>query len=149
MDKQEKSKGTYSSAFAHEALDNITQEDFSKHIGLKLLEMYPGYAKGEIEIKPYHMNILGIVHGGVMFTMADNLGGVAALNGQPYVVSTINATVNYMRAGKNTSKLVGEATVIKKGKNLSVCECRVMDDKNEVLILCTMTFYHLMPSVKE
>ena len=29
-------------------------------------------------MKPWHMNILGIVHGGVLYSLADTVGGTAA-----------------------------------------------------------------------
>ena len=83
-----------------------------------------------------------------MFTLADTVSGTAAVTGQNYGVPTVNGSINYLRAGKDTKKLIAEAHEIKNGKNFSVCECKVFDDREQVLAVTTMTFFHLMPEEK-
>ncbi|MBP3926757.1 MAG: PaaI family thioesterase [Clostridium sp.] len=148
MEMKEERRGTYADAWVNKAPGAPEQEDFRKWIGLKIIEARPGYAKGEIELKPWHMNVLGIVHGGVLFTIADTVSGTAAVTGHEYSVPTVNGTINYMRAGKDTKKIIAEAHEIKNGKNFSVCECKICDDKENVLAVTTMTFLHLMPPAK-
>ena len=121
-------------------------EDFREKIGLEIVEARKGYARGEIELKPWHMNQLGIVHGGVLFTMADTVSGMAAVTGQKYSVNTVDGSIHYLRAGKNTKKLIAEAHEIKDGRSISVCECKVYDDKEQLLVITTMTFIHLQPT---
>lgn len=125
--------------------DTATPEmrDFRERVELKIVEAEPGHARGEIELKPWHLNPFGIVHGGVLFTIADTVSGMAAITGKEYSVSTINGSINYMRAGKNTKKITAEGYVIKDGKSLTVCECKVYNDREEILAVATMTFFHL------
>lgn len=145
MERKEEKKGTYADVWVNKAPGAPRPEVFNDKIGLKIIEARPGYAKGEIELQPWHLNILGIVHGGVLFSIADTVSGTAAGTGREYSVPTINATINYMRAGKDTKKIMAEAHEIKNGKNFSVCECKVYDDRENVLSVTTMTFFHLMP----
>lgn len=137
--------GTFGDAFKNIEAGDPNRQDFRKLVGLEIVESRLGYAKGEIVLQPYHMNILGIVHGGVFFTMADTVSGAAAATGREYAVPTITGTINYMRAGKNTSKLIAEAEEVKNGKSFSVCDCKIYDDKGSLLAKTTMTFYHLWP----
>lgn len=145
MEKREEKRGSYADAWKEREPGTPEPEDFRTWIGLHITEARPGYARGEIELKPWHMNVLGIVHGGVLFTIADTVSGTAVHTGQVYSVPTVNANINYMRAGKDTKKIVAEAHEIKNGKNFSVCECKIYDDREQVLAVTTMTFFHLMP----
>lgn len=145
MEKSEEKRGSYADAWKQREPEAPEPEEFRTWIGLQITEARTGYARGEIELKPWHMNVLGIVHGGVLFTLADTVSGTAAHTGQAYSVPTVNANINYMRAGKHTKKIAAEAQVIKKGKNFSVCECRIYDDSGQMLAMTTMTFFHLMP----
>lgn len=116
--------------------------DFRDKIGVIILERGLGYAKGEIEILPWHLNVLGVVHGGCLFSLADTISGVSAL-GRGGRVTTVNGNINYLKAGKDTTKIVAEAREIKYGRTLSVCECKLSNDKGELLATTTMTFFHL------
>ena len=51
---------------------------FSKDIGLEVMEVSEGYCKGRIALHKRHMNPLNTVHGGVFFTLADTICGIAA-----------------------------------------------------------------------
>lgn len=149
MEMKEEKMGTYADAWVNKAPGAEKPEVFNDRIGMKIVEARPGYARGEIELQPWHLNILGIVHGGVLFSLADTTSGAAAVTGHEYSVPTVNATINFMRAGKDTKKLISEAHEIKNGKNFSVCECRVYDDRETMLAMTTMTFFHLMPPEKQ
>lgn len=116
-----------------------------KKIGIETLERRPGYAKCEIKIEPWHLNVLGVIHGGVLFSLADTVSGTAAAASGEYRVTTVNGSINYLRAGKNTSKITAEAVEIKNGKTFSVCDSKIYDDKGALLATTTMTFYHLLP----
>ena len=100
-------------------------------------------AVGEIVLKPWHMNILGIVHGGVLYSLADTVGGTAAMTGRDYAVPTVDGTIHYLKAGKNTSKIIARAQEIQNGYAFSVCECKIYDDKETLLASATMTYSRL------
>ena len=42
------------------------------------MELDEGYCKGELEVTDQHMNPLGTVHGGCLYTLADTVAGFAA-----------------------------------------------------------------------
>ena len=123
--------------------DTDAANDFRKKIEMEITEARPGYAVGEIVLKPWHMNILGIVHGGVLYSLADTVGGTAAMTGRDYAVPTVDGTIHYLKAGKNTSKIIARAQEIQNGYAFSVCECKIYDDKETLLASATMTYYHL------
>lgn len=140
-----KQGGTYADIYAEGGALGPDAVDFRDKIGIETLERRPGYAKGEIEIKPWHLNVLGVIHGGVLFSLADTISGTAAAASGEYRVTTVSGNINYLRAGKNTSKITAEAVEVKNGKSFSVCDSKIYDDKGVLLATTTMTFYHLLP----
>ena len=141
----EKQGGTYSDIYAEGGALGPDAVDFKDKIGMVTLVRRPGYAKCEIEIKPWHLNVLGVIHGGVLFSLADTASGTAAAASGEYRVPTVSGNINYLRAGKNTSKITAEAVEVKNGKTFSVCDSKIYDDKGTLLATTTMTFYHLLP----
>lgn len=142
---EEKQGGTYADIYAEGGALGPDAVDFRDKIGIETLERRPGYAKCEIEIKPWHLNVLGVIHGGVLFSLADTVSGTAAAASGEYRVTTVSGNINYLRAGKNTSKITAEAVEVKNGKTFSVCDAKIYDDKGALLATTTMTFYHLLP----
>lgn len=142
---EEKEGGTYADIYAEGGALGPDAVDFRDKIGMITLERRPGYAKCEIEIKPWHLNVLGVIHGGVLFSLADTVSGTAAAASGEYRVTTVSGNINYLRAGKNTSKITAEAVEVKNGKTFSVCDAKIFDDKGALLATTTMTFYHLLP----
>lgn len=144
MSEAEKN-GTFADVWKNRQEDGTEREDFRKKIEMEIIESRPGYAKGQIEIRPWHLNVLGIVHGGVLFTLADTVGGTAAATGQVYAVPTVEGSIHYLKAGRKTSRITAVAEEIKNGNAFSVCECRIYDDRENLLATASMTYYHLMP----
>ena len=139
--EKEKQGGTYAKMGAL-GPDSV---DFREKIGIETLERRPGYAKCEMKIEPWHLNVLGVIHGGALFSLADTVSGTAAAASGEYRVTTVSGNINYLRAGKNTSKVTAEAVEVKNGKTFSVCDSKIYDDKGVLLATTTMTFYHLLP----
>ena len=87
MEKKEEKKkpsGSFSEVWDKRGQETDAANDFRKKIEMEITEARPGYAVGEIVLKPWHMNILGIVHGGVLYSLADTVGGTAAMTGRDY-----------------------------------------------------------------
>lgn len=53
-------------------------DKFIELIGIKIIEADEGYCKAELEVDDRHLNPLGTVHGGCLYTLADTVAGFAA-----------------------------------------------------------------------
>ena len=64
-------------------MENIKQfftgDRYAKLSGIELLSVSPGLAVAQMKIQPHHMNAVGSVQGGAIFTLAD-LAFAAASN---------------------------------------------------------------------
>jgi uncharacterized domain 1 len=75
----------------------FAKDRFCEFIGVELLEVEPGRARTKLEIKEHHLNGVGTVQGGALFTLAD-LAVAAAANSRGNVAVVINANISYMTA---------------------------------------------------
>lgn len=75
------------------------RSSFNKHVGLRVLEFKDGASLIALRVEPQHLNGNGVVHGGVMFTMADTGMGAALLSTlvEGERCATIELKINYFR----------------------------------------------------
>src|SRR5512135_2671296 len=74
------------------ACDGIAQ-----YLGAELVRFGPGYAEVKMQVQESHLNAYGIVHGAVIFALADLAFGIAGNAGGIPAVA-IDATISYMKA---------------------------------------------------
>ena len=65
-----------------EAMKHLFENDrFATSSGMRLVELRPGFAKTRLQVEERHLNSIGTVQGGVIFTLADFAFGVAVKTG--------------------------------------------------------------------
>ncbi len=94
--------------------------------GIEIDAAEPGYAKVSLTIEPKHLNALGMVMGGAIFTMADYAFAIASNVGDETVV-TINSQISYLGTAKG-KRLIAEAKPLKNGRSTCVYTIDVEDD---------------------
>lgn len=114
----------------------------SQHMAMKVTDIKPGWAKGEMLCQAFHMNPIGSVHGGMLFILADFVAGAAALT-RGKVVTTANATAYFLNAAYMPEKLYAEASEIKTGLCLSTYDVLVTDDSGKIISKMVVEFYNL------
>ena len=87
-------------------------------------------------------NIYGDLHGGCLYTVADNMAGIAAST-YGYYVTTVNGSIQYLKAARNTEYIDCEAEVIKPGRSISVVSVRIRDDRKLLLNTAEFTYFNL------
>jgi uncharacterized protein (TIGR00369 family) len=103
----------------------LLAQPFSRLLGAELTHLTEGMAEIQVAIRPDFLQQHGVVHGGVISYLADNVltfaGG--SLLGDAV---TLEYKVNYLRAAKS-GRLVAKANVISGTRNLAICRCEVYD----------------------
>lgn len=120
---------------------------FATLLGIETTVIQRGYAEGKMKIKPEFRNPLGTVHGGCLFTLADNIGGSAAISHGQYV-TTMDATYHYLAPAKDVEEILAVATEVKYGKNVSVYDICLYDDHKNLLGKGTFSFFNLKKDVE-
>ncbi len=73
------------------------KDRFAKHNGISLVEASPGFAKASMEVQYFHLNSVGVIHGGALFTLADFTFAVAS-NAHGRVALAIDASISFFKA---------------------------------------------------
>ena len=106
-------------------------DKYAAHSGIELIECKPGYAKAQVKIEDIHLNGAGVVHGGLIFTLADFVFA-ASVNSYGNVTLSINASISYF--DKSTSGiLTAESREISRSNKLSTCDINIMNEAGTLL----------------
>lgn len=125
-----------------ECQEILNQNPFASLLEIELLEVSEGFVRAKIPFQEKMQNIYGDFHGGALYTAADTLCGIAAST-YGYYVTTVNGSIQYLKAGRNTEYVMCEGKVIKPGKNISVVEFQITDQRGMLLNTGTFNFYNL------
>lgn len=99
-------------------LDEYFHNDrFVNHCGIELVSYAPGRAVTRMTVQEIHLNALGIVQGGALFTLADYAFGIAS-NAYGTAAVGINVSITYMKA-TTSGVLTAEAREISQNPKLS------------------------------
>jgi len=109
------------------------QENFGQNSGMELTEVSEGYAKVEMDIEKRHLNVLGTVHGGAIFTLAD-MAFAAASNSYGTVAVAINCDISFVEA-VSEGRLTAEAKETSINPKISTYVVDVTNEKGEIIAI--------------
>lgn len=102
---------------------------FIANLGIELDSVARGECHTRLQLRPEHLQQNGVVHAGVIATIADHTAGGAAgsvLTGDSYPL-TAGFNINLLRAAAG-ARLTCHARVLKPGRTLIVAESEVFAD---------------------
>ncbi|MEE4361896.1 MAG: PaaI family thioesterase [Pseudomonadales bacterium] len=114
---------------------------FADLVGFEITARGDGRCTGELRAETRHLNPHGIVHGAVLYALADTgMGGAlsSALDEGQYC-STIEIKINYFRPAL-PGRLRCETRLVHKGKRTGALESEVFDEEDRLLARATGTF---------
>lgn len=120
-------------------LEYFKKDKFAAHCGIGLTECHPGFAKAEVRITPHHLNGAGVLHGGLLFTLAD-FAFAAAVNSYGIVTLSVVAQITYF--DKSTEGLiVAEAREVSRSNKLIHCDIEIRHESGDLLASFKGTAY--------
>lgn len=100
----------------------------------QMIEVNEGNVKMKFTVEKYMLNPIGILHGGIMATMLDELMGAATFTlGRPNGYATINMNIDYLLSAKVGETIIGEGIVVRAGKTIVHVEAKIYNNDNKVL----------------
>jgi len=93
----------------------VSNDRFARLLGIELKEVREGYAVAELALNENHLNGLGNVQGGVIFTLGD-YAFAAASNSEGITTVALNVNITYFKApeGNRISAVAEEISVRKR-----------------------------------
>lgn len=117
----------------------IEADRFAAENGITLVEVRPGAAVARLEVGARHLNGVGIVQGGAIFTLAD-LAFAAAANSHGEIAVAIDVSISFIRAVSGGT-LTADAREEAVNPRLSTCVVRVTDEAGALVALFKGTAY--------
>jgi len=113
----------------------ISDSPFWKAIGMKVVDTNDCGCTLELHVKEENLNAYSKVHGGVIASLIDSAIGMAAHNSLPAGSGTNTAqlSVYYLRSVKQGEVIRASSELIHRGKTTMMGNCRVIDEKGEVI----------------
>lgn len=111
----------------HDAVRRVFADaPFLHDLGIELADCGPGWCEATLAIRPRHLQQTGIVHAGVITTLADHAAGGAAtsLLAAGTFLLTVEFKVHLLRPGRGES-LWCRSEVLKPGRGFHVAESEV------------------------
>lgn len=114
---------------------------FLRNNNMKIISLSDGLAKVELDVSDDLFNVHGFVHGGAMFSLADNTAGAAAFSKGRECV-TLTGNINYIKPGRS-GKLLGVAHEVSCGRTTGVYDVHIFSDEGKLLAKATFTMFFL------
>jgi uncharacterized protein (TIGR00369 family) len=95
-----------------------------------------------VPVTPFMLNPLGIVHGGITASIADTAMGMLVTHKLPDHQDSVTTEMklNYISPGIG-KKLICQAVLLHMGRKLSVCECKITNEKGRLIATASGSFY--------
>ena len=103
---------------------------FARHLGIELLELRPGYSRVGLALAPYMVNGLGMLHGAVIFTLAD-FAFAAAGNSHGRTAVALSMDIHFLNSPAPNTRLEGEAVEVRCGRRTALYRMTVTDAENK------------------
>lgn len=121
------------------------ESPFADSLGVEILETGPDRCVTALSLTDAHTNSLGLVHGGVIFTLADRAMGLACgRDAEPFV--TMDMSVRYIRPARAGQRLTAIAEPVHKGKRTTFVRIDVRDESGRLVACLSGTAHVLSPS---
>lgn len=123
-------------------VDFYHQNPFVEYIHAQVMPTPDGQIRLELDVEEEHTNLYGIIHGGVLMTLADTAMGAAALMHNKRVV-TIELGMDFMHSVPLTTHIYAQGQVLHDGQHNMTLECTITDRDGKLYAKAHGTFYVL------
>lgn len=113
-------------------------EPIASFLGMRLVEMSPGFARVTMKLKPEYQNFNRLVFGGVVMAVADQAFAYAS-NSVAYPSFAAQFNTHFVAAAGIDDELTAECRVVKSGRRVGVSEITVTNQAGKLIAKATGT----------
>ena len=126
---------------ATQVVQHMMKHDlFSQWLGINVMEIKEGYSKITMTIRNEMINGLGIIHGGVAFSMADSAFAFACNNRNVLSVA-LDTSINFLKPVHVDDVLIAEAKELHNGKSTGLYHITITNQHEHVVAVFKGTCY--------
>jgi acyl-CoA thioesterase len=114
---------------------------FAELLGFEVVSRGDGACRVELEVRPQHFNPHGLVHGAVLYALADTgMGGaLSSTLAEDELCTTIEIKINYFRPWRS-GVLACDTRVVHRGRTTAALTSDLFDGEGRHLAQATGTF---------
>ncbi|MBY0348414.1 MAG: hydroxyphenylacetyl-CoA thioesterase PaaI [Hydrotalea flava] len=136
------------SSFEQVVQQMMKDDLFSQWLGIQVLEVKEGYSKISMLVRPEMMNGLGIVHGGIAFSLADSAFAFACNNRNQLSVA-LDTSIQFLKPVHVHDILTAEAVELHNGKSTGLYLIKIFNQNQHLIALfkgtCFRTSKKIIP----
>lgn len=133
--------------FAEKVVAHMMAHDlFSQWLGISVIEIREGYSKIKMTVRPEMINGLGIVHGGVAFSLADSCFAFACNNRNVLSVA-LDTAINFTKPVHVGDVLAAESKEIHNGKSTGLYQITIKNQNDHVVAVFKGTCFRTNKSL--
>ncbi|OPB91158.1 hotdog fold thioesterase [Elizabethkingia ursingii] len=126
----------------------LAQDEFSKWMGIKLIEVKENYCLIEMPIRQEMLNGLKTVHGGVTFAFADSALAFSSNNSGDAAVA-LNCVISFTTAGREGDIFRAESKLVNETRKTAVYDIHITNQEQKMVAKFTGTVYKIGKKVTE
>lgn len=125
-----------------EARKRLGNDALARYLGIKLIDMQPGYARAVMEVKQELLNGVEVTHGGAIFSLADVVFA-AASNSHGPVALALNVNIHFIKATRLGAVLTATAREESVTRKTGVYRLEVRNELDDLVALAEGLVYRL------
>jgi uncharacterized protein (TIGR00369 family) len=114
--------------------ERIAASPFHTWAGVEVVEATPGSVTVAMDVDDHHVNLQGLVHGGMLAILADTACGLAIRSaiepGRLHVTTDLDV---HFLSPAGPGRLLGRGTAVKVGRSLAFAEASIEDVEGKLL----------------
>ena len=118
----------------------VENEPYAQKLGLELIELDCGSSLIRMKLSEDMENILGMSHGGAIFSLIDEAFEVAS-NSHGTVAVALNMSVTYVNPPGKRDTLYAKAREINRSNRVATYDISVKNDKDVLIAVCQALVY--------
>lgn len=118
----------------------MADDAFSQWLGIEVVDIKPGYAKLEMQVRQEMVNGFNVTHGGIAFSLADSALAFAS-NSYGRVALALENNISFMKKVMPGEKLTAETEELSIGRRIAVYNISVINQDDEKVALFRGTVY--------
>ncbi|CDN42923.1 MULTISPECIES: PaaI family thioesterase [Paenibacillus] len=120
--------------------EEAAKESFWGFLGAEMQQLENGRCVVYLDVQPHHMNLIGILHGGVYATLIDSAMGMAAMAAHPETaVVTTNLNLNYVSPIRE-GRLIVSAEIVHQSRKMISTQAYARTEQGDLCAFGTGTF---------
>lgn len=126
----------------------LNQDEFSKWMGIKLVEVREKYCLIEMPVKAEMINGLKTVHGGITFSLADSALAFSSNNTNEASVA-LNCVINFTKAVRMGDILTAESVLISDTRKTGIYDISIKNQDQVLVASFRGTVYKIEKKVTD